>query len=58
MPALPKGSKVLVTGANGFIAAATCKVLVEHGFQVVGIVRTAPKGPLMPQPELEPTSPL
>lgn len=35
---------MIVTGANGFIASATDRVLIEHGFQVVGIVRTAPKG--------------
>jgi nucleoside-diphosphate-sugar epimerase len=44
MPAVQRGAKVLVTGANGFIAAATVKTLVERGFNVIGVVRSAPKG--------------
>lgn len=46
MPNILQGSKVLVTGANGYIAAATCGRLVEHGFDVIGAVRTAAKGVL------------
>ena len=47
MPAVQKGAKVLVTGANGFIAAATVKILVDRGFNVIGAVRTASKGACM-----------
>jgi len=47
MPVVQKGAKVLVTGANGFIAAATVKILVERGFNVIGAVRTASKGACM-----------
>ena len=35
MPVVQKGAKVLVTGANGFIGAATIKILVERGFNVI-----------------------
>ena len=44
MPAVQKGAKILVTGANGFIAAATVKILVERGYNVIGVVRTSSKG--------------
>jgi len=44
MPAVQKGAKILVTGANGFIAAATVKILVERGYNVIGVVRTSTKG--------------
>ncbi|TFK81176.1 NAD(P)-binding protein [Polyporus arcularius HHB13444] len=42
MPALDTG-KVLVTGANGFIGAWTCKTLLERGFSVRGTVRNESK---------------
>lgn len=44
MPAVSAPSTVLVTGANGFIAVATVKTLVERGFKVIGAVRTREKG--------------
>ncbi|KAI0819665.1 NAD dependent epimerase/dehydratase [Trametes gibbosa] len=43
MPAIDSG-KVLVTGANGFIAGWIIKTLLEHGFSVRGTVRKAGKG--------------
>ncbi|ORY04579.1 aldehyde reductase II [Clohesyomyces aquaticus] len=39
--AIPKGSRVLVTGANGFIASHICKQLLENGYNVRGTVRNA-----------------
>lgn len=44
MPAVSAPSTILVTGANGFIAVATVKTLIERGFKVIGTVRTASKG--------------
>lgn len=44
MPAVTAPAKVLVTGANGFVAAATVKTFIERGFSVIGAVRTASKG--------------
>ena len=44
MPAVPPGSKVLVTGANGFLAIWTVRKLLESGFAVRGTVRTAARG--------------
>ncbi|RAL16214.1 cinnamoyl-CoA reductase, partial [Aspergillus homomorphus CBS 101889] len=41
-PALPSGSRVLVTGANGFIASHIVDQLLELGYNVRGTVR-APK---------------
>jgi len=37
---LPHASKVLVTGANGFIASHIINVLLELGYTVRGTVRT------------------
>ncbi|KAJ7657253.1 hypothetical protein DFH06DRAFT_1197770 [Mycena polygramma] len=42
MPAVTSG-KVLVTGANGFIAAWVVRALLEEGFAVRGTVRSAEK---------------
>ena len=42
MPAISSG-KVLVTGANGFIAAWVVQDLLEHGFSVRGSVRSDSK---------------
>ena len=42
MPAIPTG-KVLVTGANGFIAAWAVKAFLDAGFAVRGTVRSASK---------------
>ena len=43
MPAITTG-KVLVTGANGFIAVWLVKDLLEKGFSVRGTVRSESKG--------------
>ncbi|KAJ7079901.1 hypothetical protein C8R44DRAFT_824555 [Mycena epipterygia] len=43
MPAISTG-KVLVSGANGFIAAWVVRSLLEEGFSVRGAVRSADKG--------------
>ncbi|KAJ7162509.1 NAD-P-binding protein [Mycena filopes] len=43
MPAISNG-KVLVTGANGFVAAWVVRSLLEEGFAVRGTVRSAEKG--------------
>ena len=42
MPAITSG-KVLVTGANGFVAAWVVQELLEHGFAVRGTVRAESK---------------
>ena len=42
MPAISSG-KVLVTGANGYIAAWVVQDLLEHGFSVRGTVRSESK---------------
>lgn len=42
MPAISTG-KVLITGANGFIAGWIAKTLIEHGFQVRGTIRSLEK---------------
>lgn len=44
MPTVKRDSKVLVTGASGFIAAWVVKTLLEQGFRVRGTVRSAAKG--------------
>jgi nucleoside-diphosphate-sugar epimerase len=44
MPAINPRSKVLVTGASGFIAAWVVKTLLERGFHVRGTVRSPAKG--------------
>ena len=44
MPSIDAG-KVLVTGANGFIAGWVIKTLLERGFSVRGTVRSADKIP-------------
>lgn len=43
MPTVNPGSKVLVTGANGFIAVWLVRELLEQGFSVRGTVRSASK---------------
>ena len=47
MPSVKKGSKVLVSGANGFIAMWVARTLLERGFTVRGTVRTEDKGKFM-----------
>ena len=44
MPGVAPGSKVLVTGANGFLAIWTIRKLLEAGFSVRGTVRDATRG--------------
>jgi len=45
--AIPKGSTVLVTGANGFIASHVADQLLQAGFKVKGTVRSEDKGRLI-----------
>jgi nucleoside-diphosphate-sugar epimerase len=47
MPSIGKGSKVLVSGANGYIAMWVVRTLLERGFTVRGTVRTEDKGKFM-----------
>lgn len=42
-PAIPKGSTVLVTGANGFISSHIVDQFLEAGYKVRGTVRDATK---------------
>ncbi|KAI0029787.1 D-lactaldehyde dehydrogenase [Vararia minispora EC-137] len=44
MPAVPPPAKVLVTGANGYIAAWVVRALLEDGYAVRGAVRSESKG--------------
>ncbi|PFH46280.1 hypothetical protein AMATHDRAFT_70230 [Amanita thiersii Skay4041] len=44
MAVIAKSSKVLVTGANGFVAIWLVRSLLEQGFSVRGAVRSADKG--------------
>jgi hypothetical protein len=37
MPVVQKEAKILVPDAHGFIAAAAVKILVERGFNVIGV---------------------
>ena len=41
--AIPKGSLVVVTGANGFIASHVVDQLLQYGYNVRGTVRNAAK---------------
>jgi nucleoside-diphosphate-sugar epimerase len=43
MPAVNPGSKVLVSGANGYVAIWVVRVLLERGFSVRGTVRSESK---------------
>ena len=47
MPSVNKGSKVLVSGANGYIVMWVVRTLLERGFAVRGTVRTEEKGKFM-----------
>ena len=47
MPSVDKGSKVLVSGANGYVAMWVVRTLLERGFTVRGTVRTEDKGKFM-----------
>ena len=44
MPAVASPSKVLVSGANGYIAAWVVRTLLEKGYAVRGTVRSEAKG--------------
>ncbi|KAJ3823314.1 D-lactaldehyde dehydrogenase [Lentinula raphanica] len=44
MPTVPAGSKILVTGANGFVAAWVIRKLLEKGYKVRGTIRSEGKG--------------
>ena len=44
MPTINKGDKVLVTGANGYIAMWLVRQLLERGYVVRGTVRSEQKG--------------
>ncbi|KAF8506198.1 hypothetical protein BU17DRAFT_57840 [Hysterangium stoloniferum] len=44
MPSVQPGSRVLVTGASGFVATWVVKTLLEQGFLVRGTVRSETKG--------------
>jgi len=44
MPAVAAPAKVLVTGASGFLAVWVIRTLLERGLNVVGTVRSNPKG--------------
>lgn len=44
MPIVPTGSKVLVSGANGYIAMWVVRLLIEEGYSVRGTVRSEEKG--------------
>jgi nucleoside-diphosphate-sugar epimerase len=49
MPAVNPGSKVLVSGANGYIAAWVVRVLLDRGFSVRGTVRSESKAAYLRQ---------
>jgi nucleoside-diphosphate-sugar epimerase len=44
MPVIQPPAKVLVSGANGFIAVWVVKTLLEKGYAVRGTVRSLEKG--------------
>jgi nucleoside-diphosphate-sugar epimerase len=44
MPTIVPGDKVLVSGANGFIASWLVRTLLEQGYAVRGSVRSLAKG--------------
>ena len=43
MPVIAPGSRILVSGANGFIAVWLVRYLLEQGFAVRGTVRSKEK---------------
>ncbi len=47
MPTITKGDKVLVSGANGYIAMWVVRTLLERGYTVRGTVRNASKAKFM-----------
>jgi nucleoside-diphosphate-sugar epimerase len=44
MPTIAPGAKVLVTGANGFLAIHVVDILLKKGYTVRGVVRSPEKG--------------
>ena len=44
MTVVPAPAKILLTGANGYVAVYAAKDLLEKGYSVVGTVRSASKG--------------
>jgi len=44
MPTIAPGDKILVTGANGFLAVHVVDILLEKGYVVRGVVRSLNKG--------------
>ncbi|KAF8956234.1 D-lactaldehyde dehydrogenase [Flammula alnicola] len=44
MPVVTPGSKILVTGANGYVAMWVIRTLLEQGYSVRGAVRSNDKG--------------
>lgn len=47
MPVLAPGSKVLVTGANGFVAINIVDVLLKKGYSVRATIRSESKAPYL-----------
>ena len=45
-------SKILVTGATGFVGKALCQILIKNKYEVIGAVRSVEKRFLLP-PEIE-----
>ncbi|KAM6492747.1 hypothetical protein JOM56_012471 [Amanita muscaria] len=46
MPAVPPGSKILVTGASGYVATYLIQELLDQGCAVCGTVRSMPRNTL------------
>jgi uncharacterized protein YbjT (DUF2867 family) len=44
MPTISKGDKILVSGANGYIAIWIVRTFLERGYVVRGTVRDTSKG--------------
>jgi uncharacterized protein YbjT (DUF2867 family) len=44
MPSVTPGATVLVSGANGYVAAWAVRILLENGYKVRGTVRSEEKG--------------
>lgn len=47
MPVVAPGSRVLVTGANGFVAINIVDVLLKKGYSVRATIRSESKGPYL-----------
>ena len=47
--ALPAGSLILVTGANGYIGSHVCNELLKHGYRVRGSVRSPENNAWLPK---------